>query len=122
MARDQGQEEDYTYRRASGWAFLDPRTGRRAYSATTRKSQWCQNKKSRDHATPSGRREHGWAQNSKETGPGETVEKTTERRGRYPRHILRALSGILVCGGYTYFLVLPSRRVVDADVLAEPRA
>lgn len=27
------QEEDYTYKRASGWAFLDPRQGRRVCSA-----------------------------------------------------------------------------------------
>lgn len=41
---DPKEEKNYTYRRVSGWACLDPRLGRRAYSAIPRKSQWSPNK------------------------------------------------------------------------------
>lgn len=47
------QEKDYTYRQGSGWASLDPRPGRRVYSAIPRKSQWSPDKESRNYAAAS---------------------------------------------------------------------
>lgn len=62
---DPEQEMDYTYRQESGWAFLDPRPGKRAYSALPRKSQWSLNKESRNYAAASKQTEHKQAQKSK---------------------------------------------------------
>ena len=63
--RDPEQKKDYTYRRASEWAFLGSRPGRRVYSAIHKKSQWSQNKESRIYAATSEHREHEQAQKEK---------------------------------------------------------
>lgn len=117
------QEEDYTYRRASGWAFLDPRQGRTAYSAIHKKESVVPKQgESRLFGTKQASKgninRHRKVRAASEEGDRGHI---TERKGCYPRHILRALSGILLWG-YTGFLLPPNRREKDTEIRADSRA